>query len=94
VESVDGLPENTLLLGTLQLGENRLFGTFTQAQIPGAGAVPVCLVIGLDTQAPFVDERGKNYVCGPGLGVCLDPGSKPSSAKVYPRFQLHWPTRF
>ncbi|MCY1081796.1 serine/threonine protein kinase [Archangium lansingense] len=94
VESVDGLPENTLLLGTLQLGEERLFGTFTQAQIPGAGTVPVCLVIGLDTQAPFVDERGKNYVCGSGLGVCLDPGSKPGNAKVYPRFQLHWPTRF
>ncbi|QRK06685.1 protein kinase [Archangium violaceum] len=94
VESVDGLPENTLLLGTLQLGEERLFGTFTQAQIPGAGTVPVCLVIGLDLETPFVDERGKIYVCGSGLGVCLDPGSKPGNAKVYPRFQLHWPTRF
>ncbi|WNG34269.1 protein kinase [Archangium violaceum] len=94
VESVDGLPENTLLLGTLQLGEERLFGTFTQAQIPGAGTVPVCLVVGLDTEAGFVDERGNNYDCGPGLGVCLDPGSKPGNAKVYPRFQLHWPTRF
>ncbi len=89
-----GLPENTLLLGKLQLGEDRLFGTFTQAQIPGAGTVPVCLVIGLDTEATFIDERGKNYDCGPGLGVCLDPGSKPGNAKVYPRFQLHWPTRF
>ncbi|WNG38623.1 serine/threonine protein kinase [Archangium violaceum] len=94
VESVDGLPENTLLLGTLQLGEERLFGTFTQAQIPGTGTVPVCLVVGLDGDTPFVDERGKNYVCGSGLGVCLDPGSKPGNAKVYPRFQLHWPTRF
>ncbi|MFE8602546.1 serine/threonine-protein kinase [Archangium violaceum] len=93
-ESVDGLPENALLLGTLQLGADRLFGTFTQAQIPGAGTVPVCLVIGLDTQGAFVDERGKIYDCGPGLGVCLDPGSKPGNAKVYPRFQLHWPTRF
>lgn len=94
VQDVEGLPENTLLLGTLQLGEDRLFGTFTQAQIPGAGAVPVCLVVGLDTDAGFLDERGKEYPCGPGLGVCLDPGSKPGNAKVYPRFQLHWPTRF
>ena len=93
-QQVDGLPENTLLLGTLQLGEDRLFGTFTQAQIPGAGTVPVCLVIGLDLETPFVDERGEIYDCRPGLGYCLDPGSKPGNAKVYPRFQLLWPTRF
>jgi len=69
VQDVEGLPENTLLLGTLQLGEDRLFGTFTQAQIPGKDTVPVCLVVGLEGDAGFLDKRGKDYPCGPGLGT-------------------------
>lgn len=85
---VGGLPAGTLLLGTWQLSDDRLFGTFTEAQIPGMGTVPVCLVTSLDADTAFLDERGKEYLCPPGLGTCLAPGSKPGNAKISTRVPL------
>jgi len=89
--STGSLPDGTLLLGTWQLGENRLFGTFNRAQIPGKGAVPVCLVTYLETVTPFMDEQGKEYNCPRGLGTCLAPGSKPGNAKIATRVSLFPP---
>ncbi len=88
VGSVGRLPNGTLLLGQWQLGDNRLFGTFTEAKIPGAGTLPVCLVAGLEGVTVYVDEHGKNFDCPPGLGVCLDPGSTPGNAKTPTRVFL------
>ncbi|OJH33479.1 hypothetical protein BON30_48545 [Cystobacter ferrugineus] len=85
---VGNLPDGTLLLGQWQLGDNRLFGTFTEAKIPGAGTLPVCLVAGLRGVTVYVDEHGKNFDCPPGLGVCLDPGSTPGNAKTPTRVFL------
>jgi len=82
VGRVGNLPDGTLLLGQWQLGDNRLFGTFTEAKIPGVGTLPVCLVAGLDGVTGYVDEHGKNFDCPPGLGVCLTPGSTPGNAKT------------
>jgi serine/threonine-protein kinase len=90
--SVGFLPDGTLLVGTWQLGDDRLFGTFTEAKIPGAGALPVCLVAGLDEKTPFMDEHGKRFFCPPGLGTCLTPGSKPGTAKTPSRIPLARPT--
>jgi len=88
VGSVGRLPNGTLLLGQWQLGDNRLFGTFTEAKIPGAGTLPVCMVAGLEGVTVYVDEHGKNFDCPPGLGVCLDPGSTPGNAKTPTRVFL------
>jgi serine/threonine-protein kinase len=85
------LPDGTLLLGTWQLGEGRLFGTFNRAQIPGKGTIPVCLVTYLKTVTPFMDEQGKEYNCPRGLGTCLAPGSKPGNAKIATRVLLFPP---
>jgi serine/threonine-protein kinase len=87
------LPDGTLLLGTLQLGDDRLFGTFTEAKIPGVGTLPVCLVAGLEGGiTSYPDEHGKEFLCPPGLGVCLTPGSKPGNAKTSSRIALKAPT--
>ncbi|WP_187344981.1 serine/threonine protein kinase [Cystobacter ferrugineus] len=85
---VGKLPVGTLLLGQWQLGDNRLFGTFTEAKIPGVGTVPVCLVAGLKVLTGYVDEHGKNFDCPSGLGVCLDPGSTPGNVKTHTRVYL------
>ncbi|WP_157774828.1 hypothetical protein [Melittangium boletus] len=85
------LLDGTLLLGTWQLGEGRLFGTFNRAQIPGKETVPVCLVTYLKTVTPFMDEQGKEYNCPRGLGTCLAPGSKPGNAKIATRVLLFPP---
>ena len=90
--SVGDLPAGTLLLGQWQLGDDRLFGTFTEAKIPGVGTLPVCLVAGLEGVTYYDDERGKEYLCGPGLGVCLTPGSTPGNAKTATRVILVQPT--
>ncbi len=58
---VGNLPAGTLLLGQWQLGDNRLFGTFTEAKIPGEGTLPVCLVAGLEIVTVYVDEHGKLF---------------------------------
>jgi serine/threonine-protein kinase len=81
-----------MLLGTWQLGEARVFGTFTEAKIPGAGVVPVCLVLSLKIDTAYMDEHGKEYVCPPGLGTCLAPGSKSGNAKIGTRVPLYQPT--
>jgi serine/threonine-protein kinase len=86
------LPAGTMLLGTWQLGEARVFGTFTEAKIPGAGVVPVCLVLSLESDTSYEDEQGKEYVCPPGLGTCLAPGSTPGNAKIGTRIPLYRPT--
>ncbi|WNG36667.1 serine/threonine protein kinase [Archangium violaceum] len=86
--SVGNLPAGTLLLGRWQLGDNRLFGTFTEAKIPGEGTLPVCLVAGLNGVTRYVDEHGKGFDCPPGLGVCLDPGSTPGNVKTHTRVLL------
>ncbi|ATB34777.1 hypothetical protein CYFUS_000184 [Cystobacter fuscus] len=86
------LPDGTLFLGKWQLGDDRLFGTFTEAKVPGVGSLPVCLVVGLEAQAPYLDERGKEVLCPPGLGQCLTPGSKPGNAKTPSRIALVRPT--
>ncbi len=88
VGSVGRLPNGTLLLGQWQLGDNRLFGTFTEAKIPGVGTLPVCLVAGLEGVTVYVDEHGKFFDCSPGLGVCLEPGSTPGNAKTPTRVFL------
>jgi serine/threonine-protein kinase len=93
IGSVGSLPDGTNLLGTWQLGDNRLFGTFTEAQIPGVGTLPVCLVVRLDAHTSYDDEHGKEYVCPPGLGTCLAPGSKPGNAKIGTRVILFRPTQ-
>ncbi|ATB41258.1 hypothetical protein CYFUS_006723 [Cystobacter fuscus] len=85
---VGNLPAGTLLLGQWQLGDDRLFGTFNRAQIPGVGTLPVCLVAGLEIDTGYLDERGNEYLCGPGLGVCLTPGSKHGNAKTATRVLL------
>ncbi|WNG22743.1 serine/threonine protein kinase [Cystobacter fuscus] len=92
VGSVGHLPDGTLLLGQWQLGDNRLFGTFTEAKIPGEGSLPVCLVAGLVGVTGYVDEHGKDYDCPPGLGVCLTPGSTPGNAKTNAGVSLVVPT--
>ena len=92
VGSVGNLPDGTLLLGQWQLGDNRLFGTFTEAKIPGEGTLPVCLVAGLEGVTGYVDEHGKLFDCSPGLGVCLTPGSTPGNAKTATRVILVQPT--
>jgi serine/threonine-protein kinase len=84
-EGVGKLPDGTLLYGTLQLGENRFYGTFTQAQIPGGDTYPVCLAIGADTRARF---PGGSY-CPEGLGFCPAPGSKPGNAKTFTRLDVY-----
>jgi len=89
---VGDLPDGTLLLGQWQLGDNRLFGTFTEAKIPGEGTLPVCLVAGLDGVAPYRDEHGKRFDCPPGLGVCLTPGSTPGNARTATRVFLIQPS--
>ncbi|HLM46771.1 MAG TPA: hypothetical protein VK458_23065, partial [Myxococcaceae bacterium] len=92
VGRVGNLPDGTLLLGRWQLGDDRLFGSFTEAKIPGAGTLPVCLVAGLDEKTPYMDEHGKQVFCPPGLGTCLTPGSKPGTVKTPSRIPLARPT--
>jgi serine/threonine-protein kinase len=92
VGSVGNLPDGTLLLGQWQLGDNRLFGTFTEAKIPGEGTLPVCLVAGLEGVTDYVDEHGKHFDCPAGLGVCLMPGSTPGNAKTATRVFLIQPS--
>ncbi len=82
IGSVGDFPDGTLLLGAWKLGDNRLFGTFTEAKIPGEGTLPVCLVAGLEIVTRYADEHGKGFDCPPGLGLCLDPGSSPGNAKT------------
>ena len=92
------LPRGTMLLGQWRLGDNRLFGTFTEAKIPGVGTFPVCLVAGIEGDglgfqgASYLDEHGKSYLCPPGLGVCLTPGSTPGNAKTNAGVSLVVPT--
>jgi len=78
------LPRGALLSGTWQLGEGRFYGTFTQAQIPGGDAYPVCLVIGAD--APHGMGGGPD--CPPGLGFCPAPGSGPGNVKTFTRLDV------
>jgi len=89
--SVGDFPDGTLLLGSWKLGDGRLFGTFTEAKVPGQGTLPVCLVAGLDIVTAYADERGKPFDCPPGLGVCLTPGSTPGNAKTPTRVFLEEP---
>ncbi|PTL75182.1 serine/threonine-protein kinase [Vitiosangium sp. GDMCC 1.1324] len=88
---VGDFPAGTLLLGAWKLGDDRLFGTFTEAKIPGVGTLPVCLVAGLEGDTSYLDERGKEFLCPPGLGVCLTPGSTPGNAKTATRVFLQEP---
>jgi serine/threonine-protein kinase len=90
--SVGDFPDGTLLLGAWKLGDDRLFGTFTEAKVPGEGTLPVCLVAGLDGVTSYPDEHLKEYLCPPGLGVCLTPGSTPGNAKTSTRVSLIQPS--
>jgi serine/threonine-protein kinase len=98
VGRVGNLPDGTLLLGRWQLGDNRLFGTFTEAKIPGEGTLPVCLVAGIGAGglgfggASYEDEHGKDYNCPSGVGVCLTPGSTHGNAKTNAAVILVVPT--
>ena len=89
--SVGDFPDGTLLLGAWKLGDGRLFGTFTEARVPGEGTLPVCLVAGLEIVTGYMDEHGKLFDCPPGLGVCLTPGSTPGNAKTPTRVLLEVP---
>ncbi|WP_309892688.1 protein kinase domain-containing protein [Archangium sp.] len=79
------LPRGALLSGTWQLGESRFYGTFTQAQIPGGDAYPVCLVIG----AAGPHRMGGGPDCPAGLGFCPAPGSKPGNWKTFTRLWVY-----
>jgi serine/threonine-protein kinase len=79
------LPRGALLSGTWQLGEGRIYGTFTEAQIPGGDAYPVCLVIG----ASVVTGMGSGPDCPAGLGFCFAPESKPGNVKTFTVFGVH-----
>ncbi|WP_375771945.1 protein kinase [Archangium gephyra] len=89
-DKVGRLPEGTLLSGTWQLGEGRIYGTFTQAQLPGGGAYPVCLVIG--TPIPAAMPSGPD--CPVGLGFCPAPESRPGSVKIFTVFKVFAEGRF
>ncbi len=81
---IGDLPRGTLLSGTRQPGENRFYGTFTQARIPGGGTYPVCLVIARD--APGIWPDGST--CPVGLGECPTPESRPGNMKSATRFPV------
>jgi len=85
VEEQGKLPGGTLLSGTWQLGEGRIYGTFTQAQIPGRDTYPVCLVIGLT--GPAAMPGGPD--CPEGLGFCPAPGSRPGNMKTFTAFNVY-----
>jgi serine/threonine-protein kinase len=85
VISLGDLPEGALLSGTMQLGENRVFGTFTRAQIPGGETYPVCLVIGLHVP----EGRYPGPDCPPGLGTCPTTDSTPGNVKVPAGFYVY-----
>jgi serine/threonine-protein kinase len=85
VDSLGKMPMGSLLMGTLQLGENRFFGTFTQAQIPGEGPHPVCLVVGQDVPAGM--PSGPD--CPQGLGFCPAPESRPGNLLTFTRFHVY-----
>ena len=89
--SVPGLPGGTLLTGTWKLGEHRIFGTFTQAQIPGEETLPVCLVVYLDHDLDLPDEDGNvdGFLCRPGLGSCPWRESKPGNIMSYTRLYVY-----
>jgi serine/threonine-protein kinase len=89
--SVGDFPDGTLLLGAWKLGDGRLFGTFTEAKVPGQGTFPVCLVAGLKGVTAYADEHGKRFDCPSGLGVCFTPGSTPGNAKTPTRVFLEVP---
>jgi serine/threonine-protein kinase len=78
------LPRGTLLYGTWRLGESRLYGTFTQAHIPGGSSYPVCLVIGRHVPAGYPDGS----TCPEGLGTCPAPESRPGNVKMFTRFNM------
>ncbi len=90
VASLGKLPRGALLTGTFQLGENRVFGTFTRAQIPGGETYPVCLIIGLE--APEGRDPGPD--CPQGLGTCPTTESKPGDVKVPTRFEVYGKGKF
>lgn len=85
------MPEGTLLLGTWQLGENRFFGTFTQARIPGGSALPVCLVLAAEGDTALPDEHDNEFVCHGGMGFCPLPESRPGNVKTQPRLKVFPP---
>jgi serine/threonine-protein kinase len=66
-------------------------GTASSYKIPGEGTLPVCLVPGLIGDTGYWDEHGKEFLCSPGLGVCLTPGSTPGNAKTGVRVFLMEP---
>jgi serine/threonine-protein kinase len=51
-EDFGGLPQGTVLSGQLYIGPERVYGRFTQAQVPSGTVYPVCLELMDD------DERG------------------------------------
>jgi serine/threonine-protein kinase len=85
VTSLGELPRGALLSGTLQIGESRVFGTFTRAQIPGGETYPVCLVIGLKVP----ESRYPGPDCPPGLGTCPATESTPGNVKTFTRFEVY-----
>jgi serine/threonine-protein kinase len=52
----------------------------------------MCLVVWLEGDTAYGDEHGKEYVCPPGLGTCLAPGSTLGNAKIGTRVPLYQPT--
>ncbi|QRN97457.1 serine/threonine protein kinase [Archangium violaceum] len=86
---IGDLPGGTLLSGTMQLGENRFYGTFTQARIPGGGTYPVCVVIARDAPGAWPDGS----TCPVGLGECPTPESRPGNMKSATRFPVFGKSR-
>ena len=89
-EGWDKLPPGTLLTGTLTVGEKRFFGRFTQAQTPDRQTYPVCVQVYTFGQTALRSGQ----ICPPGVGLCLEPGSKPDAFKVFPRFTVQATNRF
>jgi serine/threonine-protein kinase len=83
-DNMGKLPRGALLSGTWRLGEGRIYGTFTQAQIPGGDAYPVCLVIGADDLTVMPDGSH----CPAGLGFCPTPEGRPGNVKTVTRLSV------
>lgn len=80
------LRRGDLLHGTWHPGEDRVYGTFTQAQTAAGDTYPVCLVIGVGE-----DNVGMPWdsICPEGLGWCLAPESKPGNVKINPSLYVY-----
>ncbi|MET0403481.1 MAG: serine/threonine-protein kinase [Cystobacter sp.] len=84
-----GLPRGSVIYGVWRFEQDRLYATFTQAEVPGQGTVPVCLVVGVVGQASMGYANGAEILCPGGLGTCPAPGSSGGSVKSFQRIHVY-----